>query len=203
MLFDLDETLYPGQTGLLAHIDQRIDDYLRARLGVEEDALSRLRMDYWRKYGTTLRGVKENHGIDPLEYIAFAYDVDPRRFLQPDLRLREMLERLPWRKAIFSNSPAEYAVRVLQALDIAGSFHRIFGIDFAGHLGKPDPETYRLVLAELDLPGEACVMIDDCDINLLPAHELGMTTVLLGSGRREWVDFCIQGIMDLESVLRP
>jgi len=201
LLFDLDNTLYSAQTGLLARIDQRINDYLAFRLGLEGAAINQLRQDYWRKYGTTLRGVKENHGIDPLEYIAYTYDLDLGEFLRADAELQAMLHRLPWPKAVFSNSPESYAARVLSALGVAGEFRRIFGIDFSGHLGKPDPETYRMVLADLDLPGEACVMIDDFAVNLIPARELGMTTVFIGPDAPAWADYRLNSILELENAL--
>lgn len=47
-----------------------------------------------------------------------------------------------------------------------------------------DPKTYRLVLTELGLSGPECVMVDDYAVNLVPARELGMTTVYLG--REPW-----------------
>lgn len=204
LLFDLDNTLYSDRrTGLLTHIDRRINDYLTLRLGMEEAAVNELRREYWRKYGTTLRGVKENHGLDPLEYAAYTYDIDLEQFLQADADLLGMLGRLPWPKAVFSNSPESYVARVLAALGIAGEFSRIFGIGFSGHRGKPDPETYRMVLAELGLPGQACVLIDDSAANLLPARELGMTTIYLGSEAPAWADYCLASILDLEPALLP
>lgn len=201
LLFDLDNTLYTDQTGLLRHIDQRINDYLAFRLGLEREAIDRLRREYWRRYGTTLRGVKENHGIDPLEYIAYTYDVDLGSFLRPDENLAGMLRRLPGQKAILSNSPEEYVFRVLDALGVTVEFARVFGIGFSGHRGKPDPETYRLVLKELAVPAESCVMVDDLAVNLIPAHDLGMTTVLLGGEPPAWVDYHISSIYELEGVL--
>lgn len=83
----------------------------------------------------------------------------------------------------------------------AGGFDRIFGIVFSSHRGKPDQETYRLLLAALDLPGRACVMVDDLAVNLIPAHELGMTTVLIGAEAPPWVDHRLDTIYDLEQAL--
>ncbi|MFJ7910190.1 HAD-IA family hydrolase [Kitasatospora sp. NPDC096204] len=45
-------------------------------------------------------------------------------------------------------------------------------------LAKPDPAIYRLTLDRMGLPGEACVFVDDHRVNLPPAEELGITTVL-------------------------
>ncbi|MDI5973337.1 HAD-IA family hydrolase [Streptomyces sp. SL13] len=43
---------------------------------------------------------------------------------------------------------------------------------------KPDPVLYRTMLGLMDLPGEACVFVDDTARNLPPARELGIATVL-------------------------
>jgi putative hydrolase of the HAD superfamily len=42
---------------------------------------------------------------------------------------------------------------------------------------KPDPEIYRRVLAITQRKPESCVMIDDRDLNLECARELGMQTI--------------------------
>ena len=201
LLFDLDNTLYSDEAGLLTHIDQRINYYLAARLGLAMEDINRLRREYWLRYGTTLRGVKETHGLDPREYIAYAYDIDVTRFLQPDARLAIALQRLPWPKAIFTNSPACHARSVLDALGVADRFERIFDIGFSAHRGKPDPETYRMVLAALGVSGAACVMIDDCAVNLRPARNLGMTTIYLGQDEPEWADYHLSSILALEEAL--
>lgn len=43
---------------------------------------------------------------------------------------------------------------------------------------KPDPELYRIMLGLMDLPGEACVFVDDTARNLPPAEELGIAAIL-------------------------
>ncbi|MFJ3818790.1 HAD-IA family hydrolase [Streptomyces sp. NPDC090056] len=44
-------------------------------------------------------------------------------------------------------------------------------------LAKPDPAIYRLALERIGLPAERCVFVDDHEVNLPPAAELGITTV--------------------------
>ncbi|TRV80107.1 HAD-IA family hydrolase [Streptomyces sp. 130] len=44
-------------------------------------------------------------------------------------------------------------------------------------LAKPDPAIYRLALERIGLPSERCVFVDDHEVNLPPAAELGITTV--------------------------
>jgi HAD superfamily hydrolase (TIGR01509 family) len=45
-------------------------------------------------------------------------------------------------------------------------------------LRKPDPAVYELAAAQLGLPPEDCVFVDDLPGNLKPARALGMATVL-------------------------
>lgn len=49
-------------------------------------------------------------------------------------------------------------------------------------IAKPNPAIYRTVLERMDLPGEACVFVDDYERNLPSAREAGMTTVLARPG---------------------
>jgi putative hydrolase of the HAD superfamily len=44
-------------------------------------------------------------------------------------------------------------------------------------LRKPDPAIYRLAFAEIGVPGEQIVFLDDIGANLKSARELGMTTI--------------------------
>ncbi|MDV5145760.1 HAD-IA family hydrolase [Streptomyces sp. SBC-4] len=44
-------------------------------------------------------------------------------------------------------------------------------------LAKPDPAIYRLALERIGLQAERCVFVDDHEMNLPPAAELGITTV--------------------------
>ncbi|MGQ9778575.1 MAG: pyrimidine 5'-nucleotidase [Bacillota bacterium] len=201
LLFDLDNTLYPEETGLVAYLDRRIEEFLARTLGLERAAAVALRETYRQKYGTTLRGLMENHGLDPRVYFAYVYNVDLGRFLRPDPALATLLDRLPWPKAVFSNSPRQQITRVLTLLGVGDRFERIFGLEFADYLGKPHPEAYRRVLAALGIAGEDCIMVDDSPANLIPARKLGMTTVLLGQEEVPWVDLRVESLFALEEAL--
>ncbi|MFI1765265.1 HAD family hydrolase [Streptomyces sp. NPDC020800] len=52
-------------------------------------------------------------------------------------------------------------------------------IVFSEHhrIRKPEPAIYQLTLDKLQLPGSACIFVDDNPSNLIPAQELGMATV--------------------------
>ena len=55
ILFDMDETLYPKETGLMDAVSKRISRYMELRLGVDPSQIEGLRAEYYRRYGTTMR----------------------------------------------------------------------------------------------------------------------------------------------------
>ena len=118
-IFDLDETLYPEESGLLTHLDQRINDYLVSASGIKRESVDEVRKRWVEEYGTTLRGAQVNCGIDPMDYIAYTHDIEIRRFLSADEELLRTLKALPGRKVVFSNSPRTHADGVIEALGLA------------------------------------------------------------------------------------
>jgi putative hydrolase of the HAD superfamily len=42
---------------------------------------------------------------------------------------------------------------------------------------KPDPDIYTLTLDRLGLPATSCLFLDDLDVNVEAARQLGMTAV--------------------------
>ena len=77
-VFDLDNTLYPRHTNLyeLQQVDVRIRDYVQRLLKLPPDEAHRLQKDYYRRYGTTLRGLIVEHGISPDDFLEYVHDID-------------------------------------------------------------------------------------------------------------------------------
>lgn len=202
-LFDLDNTLYPRASGLLAHLDQHINAYLRDVLSINEDEVDEVRRRYVKIYGTTLRGCQVEHNVDPLEFIAKTHDIDPTKFVGPDKDVERILRELPGIKVVFSNSPMLHVGRTLDALNLTHLFEKIYTIEFCEFEGKPNKAAYERVLADLDADPERCVMIEDTSANLVVPNQLGMTTVLVSDGSGSWpkyVDYVVQKVPDLLSI---
>ncbi|MGH7725114.1 MAG: pyrimidine 5'-nucleotidase [Candidatus Eiseniibacteriota bacterium] len=180
-LLDLDDTLYPASTGLFHHVSRRITGRIASLLGLPEDEARRVQRAYWRKYGTSLRGLIVEHGIDPEPFLAHVHDVPVEEILAPDPALRRMLGSLSGERHVFTNGPAEFARRVLTRLGVADQFSRLFDIRHADFIPKPDPHPYRRVLESLGAPGDQIAMVDDSPQNLEPARALGMMTIWLRS----------------------
>jgi len=204
-IFDLDKTLYSEESGLLAYLDQRINDYLVNALGIRRESVDEVRKRWVEEYGTTLRGAQVNCGIDPLDYIAYTHDIEIRKFLSADEELLRILKALPGIKVVFSNSPRGHADGVIDALGLTGVFERIYTIEFCEYEGKPARRAYERVLADLGVPATHCVMIEDTARNLVIPHEMGMTTVLLSKDRlqrHDHVDYVVAELRELLEIGR-
>ncbi len=202
LAFDLDETLYPSGTGLMEAINERIKLYMVQKLGFDPAEVESIRQRYYVQYGTSLRGLMVEYGVDPDDYLRFVHDVPLERYLSPDNhRLREALSRIPLEKVIFTNASREHALNVLRYMGLEGLFSRIVDIRDLGFICKPHPEAYRRFLEIVGAKGEECILVDDTPRNLVAARAFGIITVLVGGEPQEGVDFVIEDPTGIEKVV--
>jgi putative hydrolase of the HAD superfamily len=181
IFFDLDDTLYPASNGLWGVIKERMNLYMRERMGFAEEDIPRLREQYYRQYGTTLRGLQAHHDVDEGDFLAFVHDIPLGDYLSPDPVLRQVIASLPTRNLVFTNADASHARRVLTALDLNDIFEAIVDVNAVEPYCKPMPESFSIamrVAGESD-PGK-CVMIDDLPRTVQAAREAGMFSILCG-----------------------
>jgi putative hydrolase of the HAD superfamily len=177
-VFDLDNTLYPHHLNLWEQVDMRIRDYIANFLALTHDEAFRLQKDYYRRYGTSMRGLMTEHGMDPDEFLAFVHQIDHSP-LTPNPALGNALEKLPGRKLILTNGTRAHADAVLRRLEIDRHFEDVFDI-VAGELEpKPLAQTYDRFLARHGVDPARAAMFEDLARNLEVPHRLGMTTVLV------------------------
>lgn len=174
-IFDLDNTLYPASCNLFAQVSQRIGEYISRALQLPPDEARLLQKSYFRRYGTTLRGLMVEHGLDPLPFLAYVHDIDVTP-VPPAPELRRVLQALPGRRLIYTNGSVRHAQSVLERLGVTDQFEDIFDIVAADFLPKPDPRPYQVLLRQHGVEPGRAVMVEDIARNLEPAAALGMTT---------------------------
>jgi putative hydrolase of the HAD superfamily len=177
-VFDLDNTLYPPSCDLWPKIDQRITLYLAYLFGLDGMSSRALQKYYYERYGTTLRGLMEEHGIGPNDFLDFTHDID-RSSLLPDLALASAITALSGRKLILTNGSREHALRTAGALGLEAMFEDIFDIADADFVPKPAAATYERFFERHGVDPARAVMFEDLAINLVIPHEKGMRTVLV------------------------
>jgi len=181
LLFDLDNTLYPESCGMDRDITERMIDYVARFLRMELEEARAFRRERAAKYGTTLEWLRAEHGFTDTEaYFAAVHPSGEEYCIAPDPRLGLVLDSMPQRKAVLTNSPLEHAERVLAKLGVADRFEAVYDIRYNRLKGKPHAEAYRRACEASRSSVEDAVFIDD-----LPKYTRGF--VLLG-GRAVLVD---------------
>ncbi len=184
-VFDLDNTLYPHHLNLWQQVDERIRSFVADFLKISKDDAFRLQKDYYKRYGTTMRGLMAEHGLDPDDYLEYVHRIDHSP-LVPNPSLGAALERLPGRKLILTNGTRKHAEAVMRRLEIDRHFEDVFDIAAADLDPKPSPQVYERFLERHDVDPRRSAMFEDLARNLAVPHELGMVTVLVvPEGQRE------------------
>jgi len=96
------------------------------------------------------------------------------------------------RLAILTNNVREWQPRWMPLLP-DGLFELIVDSGFEG-VRKPEPEIYERTLSRLGLAAHQCAFVDDLEVNVVAARELGLHGV--------WFRSTEQTIADLDSVFR-
>lgn len=177
-VFDLDNTLYPHHLNLWQQVDARIRDFVANWLKVSPEEAFRIQKDYYKRYGTTMRGMMTEHGVHADDYLAYVHAIDHSPLL-PNPAMGDAIERLPGRKLILTNGSTAHAGKVLERLGIGHHFEAVFDIIAADLEPKPAPQTYRRFLDRHGVDPARAAMFEDLARNLTVPHQLGMTTVLV------------------------
>lgn len=182
LFFDLDDTLYPNSSGLWQAIKERINIYMVERLGISESDSPALREQYFKMYGTTLRGLQARHNVNVEDYLAFVHDLPLQDFLAPNPIQRDAIASLPQRKLIFTNADANHARRVLAALQLDDLFDSIIDVQAVAPYCKPMLESFAIAQDLADEPDpRKCVMIDDLPRTTRAALDVNMASILYGT----------------------
>ena len=177
-VFDLDNTLYPHHLNLWQQVDERIRDYIAKYLDIAHDDAFKLQKDYYRRYGTSMRGLMTEHGMKPDDFLDFVHAIDHSP-LEPNPTLGAAIEQLPGRKLILTNGTRAHADAVMRRLEVHGHFEDVFDIVAAELEPKPFAQTYDRFLARHGVDPRRAAMFEDLARNLSVPHTLGMTTVLV------------------------
>lgn len=190
-IFDMDDTLYPREQGVMRLVQERINTFMMAAVGLPREEAHVLQKQFLNEHGTTLAGLMANYAVDPEAFLTEVHDV-PLDSLEPNPDLDAILRRLPGRRFVLTNGARYHAARVLARIGITDAFEGVFAIEDMDLVPKPAPATFRRFLAAHGVAPESAVFFEDTPRNLAPAKALGMTTVLVGDGHGHeignWVD---------------
>jgi len=175
-LFDLDNTLYSGDTKVFDQVDKKMSKFISEKLNVSLEEAKKIQKNYFHEYNTTLNGMIKNHDINANEFLEFVHDVD-LEFLKEDEPLKTEIEKLKGKKIIFTNGSRAHASNVTSRIGIEQLFDGVFDIVDSDFYPKPSIEPYKKIIENYKIIPEYCIFFEDIARNLKPAYELGMKTV--------------------------
>lgn len=182
-VFDLDNTLYHPSARLFDQIEVRMEDCICDHLGISRTDASKLRAKYWKTYGTTLRGLMEEHALEPEPFLDAVHDIDLSH-LEPDPTLAAAIAALPGRKIIYTNGSRKHAEGVTLARGLSDVFDAMYGVEHANYVPKPRAEAFAEIIRKDGFAPEKAAMFEDEERNLEVPKALGMATILVGQTRK-------------------
>lgn len=200
IVFDLDGTLYvsdPFEQAIWSSVCRYAGEILRVAPEAAGQQLQQLREQLSAERGTqqTLAvAIEALGGTVPEMHRRFALELEPQEFLQPDPRVRPLLDRLAERYLswLLTNNNRVLTDKILTRLGLKDSFQRIITINDTWR-PKPDQEVLDQLLRELALPPEAVLFVGDrYDIDLRLPAQLGCPVLLTKT---------IEELLQLENLL--
>ncbi|WP_298158122.1 pyrimidine 5'-nucleotidase [Brevundimonas sp.] len=203
-VFDLDDTLYPPEQGVMSLVQARINAFMVDAVGLPAAEAKVLQRQFLNEHGTTLAGLMANYAVDPEKFLREVHDV-PLDSLEPSPALAKVIAALPGRKFVLTNGARSHAARVLDRIGIKDLIDGVFAIEDMDLTPKPAPATYRHFLERFGIDPAHAVFFEDTARNLQPARAMGMTTVLIGTPDHlatrglaggDWIDAIAPDLLD-------
>ncbi|KAF8102427.1 hypothetical protein N665_0198s0131 [Sinapis alba] len=218
LLFDLDDTLYPLSSGLSEACANNIIEFMVEKLGIDEDGVVELNQILYKKYGTSMAGLKAvGYEFDNDEYHRFVHGRLPYENLRSDPVLRNLLLTLPLRKLVFSNGDEVHVTKALKRLGIEDCFERIISFESLNPkvnetevsiedylpeipvICKPAEIAFEKAFDIAQLNPHTTLFFDDSIRNIQTGKAMGLHTVLVGKSEKvEGSDHALKSIHNMK-----
>ena len=186
-IFDLDNTLYSADSGIFQQVHRLMGEFISKKLNIDLKEAKKLQSKYYKKHGTTLRGMMDNHGVDPDHFLEEVHKLD-YSIVGANLKLNHELKKLNGKKIIYTNANLKHAVAVLDKISLSNYFDEIFDIKMANYIPKPEIKPYEQMIDLYNIDPHSSAMFDDIAKNLVPAKKVGFTPVWIDAGYENFSD---------------
>ena len=186
-IFDLDNTLYSADSGIFQQVHDLMGKFVSSHLDIDIEEAKIIQKNYYKQHGTTLRGMMDNHGVDPDHFLAEVHKLD-YSIVGPNHKLNEELKKIQGRKIIYTNANMQHALNVLERIELSNFFDEIYDIKMANYIPKPEMTPYKEMIKQFDISPQNAAMFDDIAKNLVPAKNAGFTSVWIDAGYENFSD---------------
>jgi putative hydrolase of the HAD superfamily len=165
-----------------------MNTYVSEKLQISHQDAHKIRDQYWKVYGTTLKGMMENHSVDPKEFLLNTHDTEKlSKFVKQSHALENALKKIKGQKIVFTNAPLHYAIAIIKSLNIQKHFSAIYSIESTQYNPKPSIYAFRKILRQIGKKAHQCVMVEDDIANLKTAYKIGMKTILVSKQNKKTI----------------
>ena len=186
-IFDLDNTLYSADSGIFQQVHDLMSKFVSKHLNVEIKKAKEIQRKYYKQHGTTLRGMMDNHGVDPEYFLKEVHKLD-YSIVDSNKKLNEEIKKLKGRKIVYTNANLQHALDVLDRIELSNFFDNIFDIKMAKYIPKPELQPYEQIIKDFNLNPSRSAMFDDIAKNLVPAKKVGFTSIWIDVGYENFSD---------------
>ena len=186
-IFDLDNTLYSADSGIFQQVHTLMSKFVSTHLNIDIKKATELQRKYYRQHGTTLRGLMDNHNVDPDHFLSEVHQLD-YSIVGPNFKLNRELKKLKGRKIIYTNANRQHANDILIRLELTNVFDEIFDIKTANYIPKPEASPYEQIISDFNIDPITTIMFDDIAKNLVPAKNVGFASVWIDVGYENFSD---------------
>ena len=202
----------------MSTINSRMTSFIQSELSISFEEANRLRVEHWKKYGTTARGMQERHGVSFQPFLSFSHHLPCLElYIKFKPYVGKILGSLGGKKYVVTNSPKNYAVEVLKKNGLLKYFDEICALEgmwINSQLRcKPARLLWQRILDKTGAKKNHHILVDDTLANLRTAKNMGFKTVWMReyfnkgqvhvkqmSNRPRYVDFMVLTIKDLIKV---
>ena len=75
-IFDLDNTLYSADSGIFQQVHELMGKFVSNHLNIGINEAKKIQKKYYKEHGTTLKGLMDNHGVEPDYFLAEVHKLD-------------------------------------------------------------------------------------------------------------------------------
>jgi FMN phosphatase YigB (HAD superfamily) len=211
IIFDLDGTLYSfkggsfKQSGVYKKVLLNTEKYIADKLQKNKIEARSILKEILTEYGEKISiGLEEKFKIDRYDYFNTAWDIEAKRYIKHDPRLRRILVKLKkdFDLIVISDAPIIWIKRVLRELKSENLFKKIFSGE--GNIRKEFGNAFEEIVKVLKIEPQFCIVFGDQEeTDIIPAKKVGMRTVLVNKKTKSSIaDYTIKSIQEIEKAIK-
>ncbi|CAD5320115.1 unnamed protein product [Arabidopsis thaliana] len=205
LIFDLDDTLYPLKTGIAPAVKKNIDDFLVEKFGFSESKASSLRVELFKTYGSTLAGLRAlGHDVHPDEYHSFVHGRLPYGSIEPNNKLRNLLNKIKQRKIVLKKLGLEDCFEEMICFETMNP--NLFGSttrpDEYPVVLKPSLTAMDICIRVANVDPRRTVFLDDNIHNITAGKSVGLRTILVGRAEKtKDADYAVETVTEIATAV--